>query len=663
MKRTLCLFAILTAMLSTIGITQAQDAPQAPTNPTIVRLTQNIKDFVPSERVSVQTDRDYYRRGDTIWYRAFLHSEKDEGVSNFIYIDLIDDEQNVVSRHKVKRSVDGFYSQIPVELSIKPGGYTLRAYTYWMLNFDKQALFYKPIFITSDDLTATTKESKVELVSKNISTTIKGSKLGIKVSSKGDQYLAVYNAVALFSLQPLTKSEEIFSLELSDLPKGEIVVAIVDNKGRVVERHYRTLNEQVEQPKIDVATTTVGDKTNIKLTIAALEGNYALSVAHSDLVAPFADINSQLKKTSTIDIENSLLGRAQNKTHYIELEQALVGQIKNVSSKKLANGFQLSVSKGALNDMYIGDIDKDGRFQIDMPDEVYSKKLYCKLVEPKTSKVADCLIDIQSMNLPTGYSPFKFSAKPKAAAQSNEVVYGPADESEYVVNIDNVVIKGRSGRRPYEPFTLRNDMAQYNTQANEETYIAPQMNSRTLYEILQSNSMLVKGNQRNDSFVRAKESRFGSRNNHDEDLEPTSTDYLWTYIIDGMEYTPDEPLFNTLLGEDILTIQIVSQSHAPILSEGHRLLIAIETKPTFSSRPRTPSRNFAKLDYVGYTPSKEFDYQSRNTLGWTPVIKIDGAPQTVEFTVPSEVKGNYTVTLNGFTDGGDPVTSIAELTL
>lgn len=43
----------------------------------------------------------------------------------------------------------------------------------------------------------------------------------------------------------------------------------------------------------------------------------------------------------------------------------------------------------------------------------------------------------------------------------------------------------------------------------------------------------------------------------------TDQDWLWTYVIDGMKYTPDEAIFNILQGEDIATIQVIRKPKLP----------------------------------------------------------------------------------------------------
>ena len=113
------------------------------------------------EKVYIQTDREVYNIGDTIWFRGYL-----ENVSylakyaecNYIYVELVsakweknaykkvsEERFSIRKRIKVKRNDDGIVGYIPLTEDLNTGIATLRAYSYWMLNGDPSYMFNKNI--------------------------------------------------------------------------------------------------------------------------------------------------------------------------------------------------------------------------------------------------------------------------------------------------------------------------------------------------------------------------------------------------------------------------------------------------------------------------------------------------------------------------------------
>ena len=102
------------------------------------------------EKLYVVTDKPYYSAGDTIYFSAFLVNSIYFGRTTdtkFIYVELIDATGNVVSRLRVKGSEGRFHNAIPLNAKITSGKYTLRAYSMWQTNFDKELLYTRQIQI------------------------------------------------------------------------------------------------------------------------------------------------------------------------------------------------------------------------------------------------------------------------------------------------------------------------------------------------------------------------------------------------------------------------------------------------------------------------------------------------------------------------------------
>ena len=113
------------------------------------------------EKVYLHTDREVYNIGDTIWFRGYLQNASTLAANapcNYLYVELIsakyeknikNDREEVTrlrQRVKVKRDKDGAFSgYLPLTEDLNTGIATLRAYSYWMLNFSPEYLFAEDI--------------------------------------------------------------------------------------------------------------------------------------------------------------------------------------------------------------------------------------------------------------------------------------------------------------------------------------------------------------------------------------------------------------------------------------------------------------------------------------------------------------------------------------
>ena len=102
------------------------------------------------EKLWLHLNQPYYAAGDTIWFRAYLldaMTHQRDTLSNFIYVDLVDQRRRFILSKKIKRDSLGFANGVPLSDTLPAGDYTLRAYTGWMLNFDLDGFFQKNISI------------------------------------------------------------------------------------------------------------------------------------------------------------------------------------------------------------------------------------------------------------------------------------------------------------------------------------------------------------------------------------------------------------------------------------------------------------------------------------------------------------------------------------
>lgn len=112
---------------------------------------QNQVEIFPQEKIYIQTDRSDYISGERLWFKAYLVgalSHHHAIVSRYIYVELIDPVNTVVSRVKIRPDSLGlFHGHINIDEEAAEGDYMLRAYTQYMRNVGTDYFFKKRIKI------------------------------------------------------------------------------------------------------------------------------------------------------------------------------------------------------------------------------------------------------------------------------------------------------------------------------------------------------------------------------------------------------------------------------------------------------------------------------------------------------------------------------------
>lgn len=106
-----------------------------------------------NERTMVITDKDYYEKGETIWFRIFLTnglSNQEKPYSGVLYTELLDDKGQIVDRSKLKVSESGAYGNFSIKNNWDAGKYYLRAFTKLMLNNEVPRVNTKSLYIDSE---------------------------------------------------------------------------------------------------------------------------------------------------------------------------------------------------------------------------------------------------------------------------------------------------------------------------------------------------------------------------------------------------------------------------------------------------------------------------------------------------------------------------------
>ncbi len=177
------------------------------------------------ETVHLHTDRSAYYVKDKIWYKAYLNYSSfaaTDTTSKILYVQLLADEKTVLSNQKVEIN-DGYaYGQITLPANTNPGNYTLRAYTNYMQNFDKNMFQVSLPILALDEQIKHDPEAE-ETIIDALQIDVKPGKdvLEINIKNKANKPLGANISVSITnpSLSPSTSSTIIKDLAL---PKQKI---------------------------------------------------------------------------------------------------------------------------------------------------------------------------------------------------------------------------------------------------------------------------------------------------------------------------------------------------------------------------------------------------------------------------------------------------------
>lgn len=102
----------------------------------------------PQEKIYLQTDKNAYAGGETVWFKAYLTADNVQGpFSKTVYAELITDKGAVLQRRTMPVILSGASSDFALPDSLADTRLFIRAYTSWMMNFDSSLLCVKPLYV------------------------------------------------------------------------------------------------------------------------------------------------------------------------------------------------------------------------------------------------------------------------------------------------------------------------------------------------------------------------------------------------------------------------------------------------------------------------------------------------------------------------------------
>ncbi len=144
MKRVL---AILTFATFTLLAATAQSRIDS-----IALRAMQVGRVMQQERIFLHFDNNSYYLGETMWFKAYVTfgtDDRSSTPSKVLYVELVAPEGYVVETKKYKIGEDGScHGEFELNRLLLSGYYEVRAYTRYMLNWDKSAIFSRvfPVF-------------------------------------------------------------------------------------------------------------------------------------------------------------------------------------------------------------------------------------------------------------------------------------------------------------------------------------------------------------------------------------------------------------------------------------------------------------------------------------------------------------------------------------
>lgn len=113
-------------------------------------VAQNAGRFVYNEKVYISTDKDFYGTNDTVRVKGFVvdsWEHKADDVSRFLYVEIINNTDDILVRRKIRQDSLGFATSIAIDSTMIAGNYYIRGYTQPMKYLSPEYIFTKHITV------------------------------------------------------------------------------------------------------------------------------------------------------------------------------------------------------------------------------------------------------------------------------------------------------------------------------------------------------------------------------------------------------------------------------------------------------------------------------------------------------------------------------------
>lgn len=145
MKLKICIVTAA-ALFSTAGLTA-----QVNTDDIYTAFERQLASY-PQEKIYLHNDKPCYIAGEDIWFRAYLvdaFSHLADTTSRYVYVELIDRMDSLVTRVKLRPESGVFQGHIALSPELTGGSYMLRCYTRFMEARGEEYFFRKAVTVGS----------------------------------------------------------------------------------------------------------------------------------------------------------------------------------------------------------------------------------------------------------------------------------------------------------------------------------------------------------------------------------------------------------------------------------------------------------------------------------------------------------------------------------
>ena len=217
---------------------------------------QHLQSLRPREVVYMNTDRDNYLPGDTLWYTLWLldaYYHKPSTPSGIAYVELLSPGGGVVLRQALR--VNGLeFSQMALGKELPSGDYELRGYTRWQRNFGDSLYFRKTIHIFGNR-----EDWRLALTSARHGSSLKGDSIWIDFVLSGRELL-VGRKLRLEVLN--AKGKRIISADRLQSTDGHFKVNFgLDSSKDLSELSFRVVDKKEGQDRVSFPLSMLDTST------------------------------------------------------------------------------------------------------------------------------------------------------------------------------------------------------------------------------------------------------------------------------------------------------------------------------------------------------------------------------------------------------------------
>jgi len=279
----------------------------------IVASLDSFSFIRPQEKAYLQTDRNDYLAGESIWFKAYtLLDEKPTILSKVIYVDLLDPSGKMVDKKMLNLKDGTADGVLDIKTEMASGIYYLRCYTMWMLNF--------PDFIT---------EKKISILSNNkpAEKVVTGSAIKLNFFPEGGNLVAGVKSLVAFKMLDVngnpvsascdimnSKNEKVASFKPTHDGMGSF--ELLPNAGETYKAFVQTgigtqLSFNLPTVKDEGIVLSVDNSGPSKVFVKATRGEKNKDKYNNLLV--MAQLNYQLAYMGKFNFEEGLDAAAINK--------------------------------------------------------------------------------------------------------------------------------------------------------------------------------------------------------------------------------------------------------------------------------------------------------------------------------------------------------------